>query len=398
MDSSGPPRAPECSPRGNGVLLPYGQASDGRLVRASEVPAGLGCGCSCPACGALLVARRGGVRIAHFAHAVDRACASAHETMLHKLAKQLISDGTALTLPEVVAVHDGRHRLVRPAVTIRPEDTALEPNLDGLRPDILITVAGRPLLFEVAVTHFCGPEKVDLIQERHLAAIEIDLSQVARDAPPEALEHAILRSAPRRWLWNRLAEAAEAVMRAEAVQRARSREEALEHVGRALAEAAASPTQDLTDSRLAWAVEATRDAGLDGAVDIPADGDGCFAVAREIWQSYLINRHILRGIPLDERAAAALLQPVLRGGFAEPRPGGFDWRTISDRFPALRPPSDVVSDYVRLLGLMGLLVRGPGGLWRPGRAAVAARNSRQTAALRRIGPSKALALQLHFLL
>ena len=87
MDSSGPPRAPECSPRGNGVLLPYGQASDGRLVRASEVPAGLGCACFCPACGTPLVARRGGMRIAHFAHAVDRACALAHETMLHKLAK-----------------------------------------------------------------------------------------------------------------------------------------------------------------------------------------------------------------------------------------------------------------------------------------------------------------------
>ena len=180
-------------------------------------------------------------------------------------------------------------------------------------------------------------------------------------------------------------------MRAEAVQRARSREEALEHVGRALAEAAASPTLNSVGPRLAWAVEATRDAGLDGAVGIAVDGDGCFAVAREIWQSHLVGRHILGGTPLDERAAAALLRPLLRGGFAEPRPGGFDWRTISDRFPELRPPPDVVSDYARLLGLIGLLVRDPGGLWRPGRAAVAGRNSRQMAALHRIGPSKALA-------
>ena len=180
-------------------------------------------------------------------------------------------------------------------------------------------------------------------------------------------------------------------MRAEAVQRARSQKKALQLVGRALAEAAASPTLDLTDPRLAWAVEATRDAGLDGAVGIAVDGDGCFDVAREIWQSHLVGRHILGGIPFDERAAAALLRPLLRGGFAEPRPGGFDWRTISDRFPALRPPSDVVSDYARLLGLMGLLVRGPGGLWRPGRAAVAARNNHQTAVLRRIGPFRAVA-------
>src|SRR3954453_13701929 len=236
MESSGPPGALERFPRGDGVLLPYGEASNGRLVRASEVPAGLDCGCTCPACGVPLVARRGDVRIAHFAHATDRACAAAHETMLHRLAKQLIADGTALVLPEVTAEYGGRYRLVRPAVTIRPEGAALEPGLDGLRPDILVTVAGRPLLVEVAVTHFCGPEKLALIRGRHLAAIEIDLSRVAREAPPDALEHTILRSAPRRWLWNRFAETAETVMHAEAAHRARSQEEALERVGRALAE------------------------------------------------------------------------------------------------------------------------------------------------------------------
>jgi hypothetical protein len=164
MDSSGPLGAGERSPGGSGVRLPYGKASNGRLVRASEVPTGLGCGCSCPACGAPLVARQGDVRIAHFAHATDRACAAAHETTLHRLAKQLIADGTALVLPEVAAEYGGKRRLVRPAVTIRPEGAALEPGLDGLRPDILITVAGRPLLVEVAVTHFCGPEKLALIR------------------------------------------------------------------------------------------------------------------------------------------------------------------------------------------------------------------------------------------
>jgi hypothetical protein len=328
------------------------------------------------------------VRIAHFAHATDRACAAAHETMLHRLAKQLIADGTALVLPEVAAEYRGRYRLVRPAVTIRPEGATLEPGLDGLRPDILITVAGRPLLVEVAVTHFCGPEKVALIRGRRLAAVEIDLSRVARDAPPEVLEHTILRSAPRQWLWNRLVEAAEAAMRAEAARRARSREEALEHVGRALTEAAAFPTLDPVSSRMAWAVEATRDAGLDGAVGIALDGDECFAVAREIWQSYLVGRYILGGIPVDERAVPASLQPLLRSRFAEPRPGGFEWRTITGRFPTLRPPHDVVVDYLRLLGLMGLLVRAPGGFWRPGRAAVAARDRRYAAAAHRSEGSK----------
>jgi hypothetical protein len=309
--------------------------------------------------------------------------------MLHRLAKQLIAYGNALALPEVAVEYDGRRRRVRSAVTIRPEGAALEPGLDGLRPDILVTMAGRPLLVEVAVTHFCGPEKLALIQGRRLAAVEIDLSRVARDAPPEVLEHAVLHSAPRRWLWNRLADAAEAAMRAEAERRARSQEEALERVGRALAEAAAAPTVEPVDPRLVWAVEATRGAGLGGAIGIALDGDGCFAVPREIWQSHLVGRHILGGIPLDERTAAASLYPVVRGRFAEPRPGGFEWRVITGRFPAIRPPPDVVIDYVRMLGLMGLLVGDLGGQWRPGRAAVVARDRRQAAAAHRIGRSKA---------
>src|SRR5215207_4267607 len=180
MDGSASPGASGCPRRdGGGALLPFGEAPDGRLLRASAVPAGLACGCSCPGCGAPLVARRGGRRAAHFAHATGRACAAAHETVLHRLAKQLIADGAPLALPEVAAVHGGRRR-----------------------PDILAAVAGRPLLVEVAVTHPCGPEKLALIRERRLAAVEIDLSRVPRDATPDALERAVLRSAPRRWLWN----------------------------------------------------------------------------------------------------------------------------------------------------------------------------------------------------
>ncbi len=389
MEGSASPRASRCPRRdgGGGALLPFGEAPDGRLLRASAVPAGLACGCSCPGCGAPLVARRGRRRTAHFAHATGRTCASAHETVLHRLAKQLIADGAPLALPEVAAEHGGRRRLVRPATTIRPDAVALERGLDGLRPDILAAVAGRPLLVEVAVTHPCGPEKAALIRQRRLAAVEIDLSRVPRDATPDALERAVLCSAPRRWLWNRFAEAAEAEMRAEAARRAarlaRFREEALGRIGRELAAAmAAAPSlRHPGGARLAWAVEAAREAGLGGAVGVALEGDGCFAVAREAWQSHLVARHVLGGVPLDGRAAAASLRPLLRGRFAEPKPGGFEWAALSARFPGLRPPSDVLADYARRLGFMGLLARGPDGLWRATRAAAKARDRRDALAV-----------------
>jgi hypothetical protein len=111
-------------------------------------------------------------------------------------------------------------------------------------------------------------------------------------------------------------------------------------------------------------VEAVRAAGLGGAVGIAVEGDGCFAVARELWQARLVARHALGGVPLDPRAAAASLRPVLRGGFAAGAPGGFGWAEISARSPALRSPPEVVADYARALGVLGLLRRGADGLWR----------------------------------
>jgi hypothetical protein len=176
-------------------------------------------------------------------------------------------------------------------------------------------------------------------------------------------------------------------MRAEAARRAarlaRAREEALERVGRKLAAAAAAPPRHASGGRLAWALEAAREAGLAGAVGVAVAGDGCFAATREVWQAHLLTRHVLVGIPMDERAALASLRPLLRDRFAEPRPGGFEWATVSARFPGLRPPSDVLADYARRLGLVGLLARGPDGPWRATRAAARARGRRDALAAQR---------------
>jgi hypothetical protein len=134
-------------------------------------------------------------------------------------------------------------------------------------------------------------------------------------------------------------------------------------------------------------VEVAREAGLGGAVGVAVAGDGCFAAAREVWQAHLDARHVLGGVPLDERAAVASIRPLLRRRFAEPRPGGFEWAALSARFPGLRPPSDVLADYARRLGFMGLLARGPDGLWRATRAAARARGRRDALAAQRRCPA-----------
>ena len=59
-------------------------------------------------------------------------------------------------------------------------------------------------------------------------------------------------------------------------------------------------------------------------------------MTREVWQSHLVVRHVLGGIPLDEQEVERSLHPLLRPCFTEQMPGGFEWPIISARFPGLR--------------------------------------------------------------
>lgn len=49
------------------VLIPFAQSSDGRIVAADEVNRGADCRCICVECHKPLLARRGEIRVPHFA-------------------------------------------------------------------------------------------------------------------------------------------------------------------------------------------------------------------------------------------------------------------------------------------------------------------------------------------
>lgn len=353
------------------VRLSYAQGGDGRLLHVSQVPSGLACGCACPGCGAPVVARKGDNRAAHFGHrsgAAGQTCAGAYETMLHRLAKQVIADQGALGLPSVVAAHGERRRLLRPAVVFRPDAVVVEAAMDGMRPDILARKGGHELLVEVAVTHFCGPAKVALIREGGLAAVEIDLSKLPHDPAPEDIEAAVLRTAPRAWLYNRLAEAATEQMRlaAERQEQARQhrREQALNGLVRALEQVASAPAAAPAP---AWMLTRVQEAGLGGIVGLAFAGGGCFRVTAEHWQSASLLRFVVdRTAAFGEEEIDTFLRQsrMLRPSF-EALPYGFTWAEVGARSPGLLRPVAVVAEYLRALGAMGLVRHGRGGLWQP---------------------------------
>jgi hypothetical protein len=72
-------------------LLTYALNKHGDLVHIDTVKTGKECGCSCPACNELLIAKnKGGKRTHHFAHQSGTECKYGYESMLHLLAKYKI--------------------------------------------------------------------------------------------------------------------------------------------------------------------------------------------------------------------------------------------------------------------------------------------------------------------
>ena len=81
------------------LKLTYGKDSNGRLVHVNDVPSGLTCDCTCPECGALLIARKGKKNQHHFAHANGADCEGARMTALHMLAQQIIQEEKRIRKP-----------------------------------------------------------------------------------------------------------------------------------------------------------------------------------------------------------------------------------------------------------------------------------------------------------
>jgi hypothetical protein len=139
---------------------------------------------------------------------------------------------------------------------------------------------------EFAVTHVCEPAKIERIRDLDVAAVEIDLSRVPRDAGRTELEAAILGSAPRVWLHNPLL----AEGRAELERRRQARADALARRGRDLASAydlAAGEVRGMRPSDPAYAT-----VGGDGfgpAVGLEVRGQGCFTVTTGDWQAVLLT-------------------------------------------------------------------------------------------------------------
>ena len=274
------------------ALLPFAESEGGTLVNVESVPRGKKCGCICPECRGPLIAYkpRQSTKMAYFGHEPGAACdrPRALETMLHKLAKQLIEERKEVFLP---AVFDESQDVLWPGGMFRPDSVRLEVKVPGMRPDIIASSGQKLLFIEVAVWHKVGAEKFALISERRQSTIEIDLAKWRDETDKAVLEQAIIREAPRVWLFNRVASDKEADRLARQEERAQQRRKHSTEIANAILRDLSRPLMGVApkDSVFAESVAAIEDVGMTNEVGVTIPGSGAFGVAAEIWQAVVLN-------------------------------------------------------------------------------------------------------------
>lgn len=147
---------------------------NGSLISIDDVVKGLACGCTCPSCGSILVAKKGQIKIHHFAHHNVDDCVGALESSLHYLAKEILANDKHMVMPSLE--HPNELTNLMKAKDVVFDEVYLEKSEGNFRPDVKCVVGDKSIFIEIAVTHFIDFEKLEKIEKRGIATIEIDLS------------------------------------------------------------------------------------------------------------------------------------------------------------------------------------------------------------------------------
>lgn len=174
---------------------------DGKAVHISEVESGLACACVCPKCGRRLVAKKGDIRVYHFAHEDDSDCQGAVESSLHLAAKEILEREKKIRVP-LPGFFPAK--LAESVNTMLEFDgVRLEEHIGGIIPDLIVFTKNRSLIIEINVTHAVDDAKLQKIKELGVSAIELDLSWGQYSAAGDTLKYYVIEStANKHWLYN----------------------------------------------------------------------------------------------------------------------------------------------------------------------------------------------------
>jgi hypothetical protein len=180
---------------------------DGLLLHITQVCSGISCNCRCPDCGDVLIAKKGEVNAHHFAHKNLEPSKHCGESLLHRAAKECVSQLNTIMTPgytvEINAM-DGVRVFTNPDHSeFIIKKAMVETARPTYRPDCTVyDEAMRPLDIEIKVSHKVDHEKRLKVTSEGVEMIEIDLSsQVGKPIARKELVDYIFSDAPRSWVY-----------------------------------------------------------------------------------------------------------------------------------------------------------------------------------------------------
>ena len=178
---------------------------DGQITSIADVESGLRCGCTCPACGEPLVAKKGSKVMHHFAHHTRHNCEYGYESSLHLAAKDILSKARKMVIPSVQLQFPGSYKteLISQETEIPIHHVELEQWFGDIIPDIVVYSGKRYFFVEIFVTHPVDDGKLSKLKKANISTIEIDLSKLDRMISPEELKDILLQgNESKKWIYN----------------------------------------------------------------------------------------------------------------------------------------------------------------------------------------------------
>ena len=164
-------------------LIPFGlKLPEKRLVDVSEVDRGRNCDCICPSCKTALIARQGDKNEWHFAHDSKVASTNTVEACKYSfwvsvvlMAKQLLKDANALTLPSLTMyTNDATKYEVAKNSSIKCNDLKVDVKIDTTTVDATFKL-GK---YSVAI-FFTAPHRKDSIPHEIMSNDKIGILEIS---------------------------------------------------------------------------------------------------------------------------------------------------------------------------------------------------------------------------
>lgn len=191
--------------------LPFG-LKDGKLVNVGQVDRGLACGCTCPACSGPLIARKGDVRIHHFAHHGIPPCSEALAISIRAAIAQLLSDRQPFALPARRIAGQLFRPPIAEATSFVPDEIEEDPQLPApLKANFCLIKSGLRLAVVLQFKRATPVNQKDEFVAAKQPAITIDLVPLLRaylngekQITLEALETIVIKEVSEKsWIYHR---------------------------------------------------------------------------------------------------------------------------------------------------------------------------------------------------